>query len=736
MIEIDRFHAILAQPEARGYDLNAEQKQAVNHGEGPLWLIAGPGSGKTEVLVTRALKLMCVDSVKPRAIFMTTFTKKAARNMEDRLASYLIVLQQAEPILVEVDLADLRIGTIHSLCNDVLQEYRAPNYQNVRLLDDVDQNLFAYRYAEIAECQDLGFWAHFDYCLSRWKASNGYAPNKWARVRAANTLFNHIVEDYVDVHKMAQTGEHWATLAEFYQQYEQTLRSQYRCDFAHLQARFLRFLTQPVSRRFLLGDEDAHPSLAYILVDEYQDTNPIQERIYLALAQHHNHNITVVGDDDQALYRFRGGTVACMVNFDQACQHAFGTSPTRIQLDKNYRSHNQIVEFFNEYINSFEEMKVTGVRAPNKGAMLAESAITTDNPDYDSVAWITSKKAGDLPTALARFVKEVLKKDGIIEDWSQCVLLLRSTRDSPRNAGPFLRAFQELGIPVYNPRSKSFMDSEEVQCLLAALIQVIDLSFTWASNRGRGVSQTIQSWIDKLIEVHENPNIPTEAMYLYVERSMETLPKECSKNKDTFLNITLMDIIYRLLSCEPFSVWQKEPERNLRLSKVTRLFESYHSLNLDTLIANESGTELSPIFLNRFYYMFINYLLEAGINDDEDEEMIVPEGYFPFMTIHQAKGLEFPFVFVGQLGRKGPVGATQILEHELTPFRQDLYPRHIRPPQQLALEDDVRLLYVAYSRAQYGLVLVGIQSQLKKHVTVPGRDFHEFRRYTPIIGVE
>ncbi len=102
MMNLSDFHACLAQPSARGYDLNQKQKDAVDHGAGPLWLLAGPGSGKSEVLVTRALKLLCVDGVAPRSIFLTTFTTKAARNLEDRLASYLAALQETLRLPVRI----------------------------------------------------------------------------------------------------------------------------------------------------------------------------------------------------------------------------------------------------------------------------------------------------------------------------------------------------------------------------------------------------------------------------------------------------------------------------------------------------------------------------------------------------------------------------------------------------------------------------------------------------------
>ena len=117
----------------------------------------------------------------------------------------------------------------------------------------------------------------------------------------------------------------------------------------------------------------------------------------------------------------------------------------------------------------------------------------------------------------------------------------------------------------------------------------------------------------------------------------------------------------------------------------------------------------------------------------KSEDVVVPQGYLPVMTIHQSKGLEFPFVAVAQLGDKGAVGAAQRLEHELAPFRQDLFLRTPQPPLDLAIEDDIRLLYVAYSRAEYALILAGTAAQMKNHVAIPGRDFPAFRRSTRII---
>jgi DNA helicase-2/ATP-dependent DNA helicase PcrA len=629
----------------------------------------------------------------------------------------------------------MRIGTLHSLCNDILQEYRYPKYQNVRLLNDVEQHLFTYREALIAKHEDLAFWMQFAHAVPDWRDKQ-YSPNKWKRVKASVTLFNHVVEDRVDVQEMLLAGGYWATLAKCYQQYAQALQDNYRCDFAHLQSCFLEFLTSPAGQRFLEGDGKNQPPLRHILVDEYQDTNPIQERIYLALANQKPYNITVVGDDDQALYRFRGGNVSCMVNFDQACMAALGESPHKIQLAQNYRSHSDIVDFFNRYITSFSEMTAQGVRAPGKNPVKAASSITGS---YDAVSWLTRKKAGELPDAIVDLVKNHLIGDGIITDYSQCVLLVRSAKDSERNAGPFIAAFEQQGIPVYNPRSKSFMESEEVQCLLAALVEVIDRKHTFSSDYKDSKGQpflwvaTVQGWLHTLNTVRRNSRFSTKQLDDYLKHSNVNLPNLCASNKGIFLNLNLLEIIYRILALEPFRTWKQDAVSKQRLSKVTRLFDGYHSFKLDGLRSNASGTDLDQSFLNQFYWMFISYLIEAGIDDDEDEEVIVPQGYLPIMTIHQAKGLEFPFVFVAQLGQNKGVGSAQILERDLAPFRKNLYTRITRDPQLLAVEDDIRLLYVAYSRAQYGLILVGTPDHIKKHVAAPRRDYVEFKRNTKVI---
>lgn len=125
-------------PKSGQKHLTIDQERIIKHPNGPAWILAGPGSGKTEVLAVLVSRLLYVenDPIQPRrtppeSVVVTTFTDKAARNLEDRISQHRIKVVAARPELASVDISKLRVGTLHGLCNDLLQEFRAPNYQNV-----------------------------------------------------------------------------------------------------------------------------------------------------------------------------------------------------------------------------------------------------------------------------------------------------------------------------------------------------------------------------------------------------------------------------------------------------------------------------------------------------------------------------------------------------------------------------------------------------------------------------
>lgn len=134
----------------RSIKLSPTQRKILHHEDGPLWVIAGPGSGKTEVLILRCLKLLIVDGFNPKSIMVTTFTEKAARNLQDRLTTYKYYIASEFPEVEKVDLFQVRVGTLHSLCNDIMLEYGYPRYKDYRPLDDMEQLLFMYFHSDLA----------------------------------------------------------------------------------------------------------------------------------------------------------------------------------------------------------------------------------------------------------------------------------------------------------------------------------------------------------------------------------------------------------------------------------------------------------------------------------------------------------------------------------------------------------------------------------------------------------
>jgi DNA helicase-2/ATP-dependent DNA helicase PcrA len=682
------------------------QRDAIAHRAGPLWIIAGPGTGKTEVLVDRCLKLLCVDDVPAGSMLVTTFTEKAAASLQDRLSEGMDRLRREyAPRLDAADVSDLRVGTLHSLCNEIMQEYRYPPYQNTRLLDEVEQALYIRSRRASALRGRPDIWTRLPFLVEGRDPTVGHGPNLWQVTRGAKEVFNRIAEDRLDIGRMRRAGHEWGQLADEYEEYLTALQRDHRCDFAHLQLHFLRFLATPRGRQFLDGDHTPqHPGIRHVLVDEYQDTNPVQEEIYLTLAAAPPHNLTVVGDDDQALYRFRGATVDCMVEFDTRCLRQWpGVAVRRVQLLHNFRSHPAIVEWCNDYIPSFRSMSRTGARAPGKLPLQAASDVAGD---YPAVGWIAADRASDLP---GRFVSTVrgLLADGVVTDYSQCVLLLRSSKETAMFAGPYVAALNAAGIQAYNPRSKAYAEREEVAVAMGALIEVLDPGQAVATQiMIPGVPQLVGRWV----AAYQQAAARCPGLASYVRRSRQRIG---SLRTSTEVLPAMPTMLYRVMSLAPFTAWQSEQDRDSRLSKLTRIFEAYCSLVGRALKTDATiPGVVDRAWLRRLYYLLVGYVDQAGMDDDEAEEDTCPPGRLPIMTIHQAKGLQFPFVFVGALGVGAAPGRVHQLEDAIRPFRLSR-PGHAFSQAERAEHDSVRTFYVAYSRAQHALILLATRQQLQ-----------------------
>lgn len=697
----------------RNFKVSKAQMEVINHEKGPLWIIAGPGSGKTETLVLRCLKLLLVDRVDPRAIIVTTFTEKAGKNLQDRLILYKEHIAKKYAAAKDVDLTQLRVGTLHSLCNDILLEYRFPKYRNCRPMDDMEQLLFIYFHSKIAgpeeklTIQHRKMFEHFCYMfdfISQKMIESGRIPNRWSRAKVAQSLFNRIIEFRLDFNRMMSKGGVWSTLAQEFREYEEALDEYFRVDFAHMQSKFLEFLDTPRGESFIYGGaKPGDPGIMHVLVDEYQDTNPIQAEIYFKLASRKPHNLVVVGDDDQALYRFRGGTVESMITFDQMCRKCYNMSPRRISLTENYRSHPKIVAWCNNYINSFKIMKKPGIRVVGKEPLIAKSGIKGDWP---AVTLIVSDSKDKLAKTFADIIEYFYHKN-IIKDYSDCVLLIHSTRETRRWTKAYADALRKKGIPIYNPRARKFLEQEEVKLALGALLSIID--------EQREYPQTPQ-WIIKKCDEWRDFCLKQvrkyKKLHIYIKKAAQHISKS---KRGTYLNSRLQDIFYHIINHEPFVTWCQDPEKALRIGHLTSLLEAYAStpipgnpaidrgmLHID---ANKDG-RIDPFWLSQLYNTLVTLLIQEGISDPEEEEVICPKGRVPFMTVHQAKGLEFPIVFVANINEKAEPSSEHIIEDEMEQFRKSIIQLTKIPADQRAKSDKIRFYYVAYSRAQYALFLL------------------------------
>jgi superfamily I DNA/RNA helicase len=701
------------------WSFNDPQRKAILHGEGPLHVTAGPGSGKTEVLICRALKLLLVDGIHPKSIVLTTFTEKAAQNLEERIADRLERLGYGDA----VDVNELRTGTLHSLCGDIMQEYRYEDYANVELLDEDAQRLFMYDECAFTwvlsengnpddwetvddnEFEDI--WRFFDPTRpDHWKQGKNWTPNPWEATELTAKLFNRVSQYRADTDELRELSEPaWRACAEGLERYRETLREHSRCDFARLLERFIEFLDSPAGNRFVDSEpERDRPPVEHVLVDEYQDTNPLQQELYFRLVERlDTPNVTVVGDDDQALYRFRGGTVECLIEFPNRARERFDTDVETVQLRTNYRSTDDIVSWCNRYIGEYPLMQREGARAPEKERMKAGRPNTEDRPSVRALFTDEDQSAADRAATLV----ERLHDEGYIDDYSQVAFLFKSTKESDRWASHYVDAFEERDIPIHNPRNKAFLERPEIQFALGALVRIIDPEFAGADAPNVGLSGDVRSQVEEWATDFDDyvEEYDADELAAFVEEQANELQ---NAEPEASLGVTLLDLLYQVISFEPFQGWierEDRPDRGQRLGQLSTLFDSFASVTGERYLEKSSWREsVSTGFLGSFYWTFCGYLQSSDFDEPEDPHDQLPAGFVQFMTTHQAKGLEFPVVFVNDLDEEPWMSGTYWIEDQLAPYA-DI--DAVGDREERAERDEVRRFYVSYSRAEEDLVLLG-----------------------------
>ncbi|MFB3887107.1 MAG: ATP-dependent DNA helicase [Thermodesulfobacteriota bacterium] len=643
-------------------DLNDAQRKAVGHTGGPLLIIAGPGSGKTLVLIVRALNLLLQGLAEPREILLCTFTEKAAFELRDRLSL------SAKKLGYKGNLSELLVGTIHGICNDFLLRYRhrTPLGNNYEVLDELTQLFFIFdHFGEIIGPEEDGKY------LGRW-------TTRWTAIEGARNYFNKITEELVSPDRLNRSREAFIqAIGRAYKSYVEKLSETNRIDFAHQQKLFLQLLEDREVARAI------RERVRYVMVDEYQDTNYVQEQLLLRMAGSEK-NICVVGDEDQSLYRFRGATVRNILEFPWN----FKECPV-INLSINYRSHPQIIRAYNKFMSSWDWKDHSGEN------LYRYKKVISPDPDgtfaeYPSVFAIWGENREDEARRFADVV-HFLKKHKVIEDESQIALLLHSVRSE--HSGPYLEALAARGISAFCPRARAYFENEEIQFMVGCFAVLLEY---YGDLRGEISGRNLQelaAYVDECLQTlakdYHDPHPLAKCLQKFSTEVASLGPGET-------LDRRLGDYFYEFIAREPFVTFLKNENRARNLatfSQLLNVFQNYYHYTVITARNRE------PLRFH-FFHSFLRLLYEGGINEYEDPDQPFPKGHVQVMTIHQAKGLEFPVVIVGslavQLSSPKDVDRTIGGYYLRKPFE---------PEDRITGFDRMRLHYVAFSRAEKILVL-------------------------------
>jgi DNA helicase-2/ATP-dependent DNA helicase PcrA len=607
-------------------DLNPEQEKAVKHFEGPIMVFAGAGSGKTRVLTKRIASLVIEHGIRPDAIFAVTFTNKAAEEMRHRIRG--ILGQGGEKVW---------IGTFHSSALRILRRHAGKlGYQpNFNVYDD-DDSLKIIK-SVIAELK-----------LDEKKNP----PKVYSRIIDSAKNRGLSAEEYMALNPPKNDK---LRAAEVYELYQRALLRSNSMDFGDLLLNVVRLLKDHPSVR------DAYESgLEFLLVDEFQDTNPVQYE-FLKLISFRRRNIFVVGDDDQSIYGFRGASIKNIELFKKDFSEA-----VIVKLEQNYRSTGNILATANAVIKSNHG------RTPKK--LWTDGA--AGSPVVTYVAWDEDDEA--------RFIADEIKKqERAGHKISEMAILYRTNAQS--------RAIEEAlldsGIPYRIYGGLKFYDRREIKDIIAYLRLIInkadDQAFLRIVNvptRGMGpkaVEAIHQAAISNGISLFEASKREVEkgagkslAVFIDLIESLE-------KKIDILPLSAFIDAVINETTYGPKLKAIGDDDALSRLENLQELKAIGASMEMEG-----QNREILGDFLDR---VSLSSSQELPVEERKDSVKREPNNFVSLMTLHLAKGLEFPVVFF--------VG----LEEGLLP--------HARSIDDGTVDEERRLCYVGITRAMKQLYI-------------------------------
>lgn len=654
---------------------NAQQLEAINHTKGPLLIIAGPGSGKTFTLVERILNLIQNHAVEPEALFVVTFTEKAAQELTTRISNRLLELR------IDFNINEMYLGTFHSICLRLIEDYR--EYTRLKrsfvLMDQFDQQYFLYQ-----NLRDFREVDNVEQILGSEKTP------VWAKSESLLQWINKVTEEAID-HKLLIESNDAALIAlgECYDLYLRKLDERNALDFSTIQLEALNLLRNHPSVVKSLKDR-----IKYLMVDEYQDTNTIQEMI-LKLLMGSDQNLCVVGDDDQALYRFRGATIRNILQFplnfeDDKCK--------QVGLVTNYRSHPDIIHFYNKWMAD-QVWEVNNQRYRYDKHIRPKDGEFEEGP---SVVKAMSGVGDDWVDEVYSLLT-MLKAEGNLTDWNQVAFLFKSVKNDKVKA--LAQGLEERGIPVYSPRANLFFEREETRLMLGALMLIFP-QFRSVRAPKEGVELDIWGFYDSDCLKYFMGEVAKPEHSDLLEWCQRAAKRHLGLSKNA--DYAFSGLFYQLLQFPLFADYldaeagNARAQRNLAtMSQLLAKFEYLHHIN----VLNPKYLESN---LRSLFNQFFKFLKDGGIDEYEDASEYAPSGHVSFLTIHQSKGLEFPVVMVGSLGsspRKQYKDLDEVLEQGY------LNRESFEPLESTKYFDFWRLYYTAFSRAQNLLVLTDQERQ-------------------------
>ncbi len=660
--------------------LNPDQLRAVTHGDGPLLVVAGAGTGKTQVITRRIAWLIATRRARPSEILALTFTEKSAAEMQTRVDQ-----------LVPYGYTDTTIGTFHAFGDRLIREYALelglPS--DVRVLSRAEAVIFLHEHLfafELDEYRPLGDPTRFLGALaglfSRSKDED-VSPEAY-RVWAEG-LATAAVADPDDA-ALAQRARQQVELAAAYARYQELLIANGCIDFGDQVALALRLVRESPAAR-----AEVQARFRHILVDEFQDTNRSQSELVAIVAEPHR-NLTVVGDDDQSIYRFRGAAISNILGF----QERYPSSRT-IVLRRNYRSRPGILDAAGRLIR-FNDPDRLEARAGIVKGLVPERGI---DPAGRPVRHESHPSGSDEADRIAREIAERIRDGARPRD---IAVLVRANG----HAESILRSLETAGVPWRFSGSAGLYARPEVRRLLAFLRAIADLGssvdvyaiatgepyalggpdlttiVTSARRRNRTVWEVFEELDRQPGILRLDPETRASVKRLVEDlRELSALAHERPSGEVLYAFLRRTGTIARLAA--ESTAGAEEALRN-----IARFFE---------IVRAQSGllADDRPTFLARH----LQTLIEAG--DDPATADLDPDAdAVAVLTVHKAKGLEFPFVYLpGLVAGRFP-----------TPNRREslaMPPELVGEPstsdEEVQLREERRLFYVAMTRARDELVL-------------------------------